>query len=105
MSPLQNVKWMLVEHLHLSKDSLHIYVALTLFLGSAMLLRWPIKGWRPWLLVLAAALAGEAWDLRDSIVYGTRLYLLANLKDVLNTILWPTVLMLLARHTRVLKRG
>jgi hypothetical protein len=105
MSPLQQLKWALVEHLHLSKDSLHIYVALSLFLGSALLLRWPIKSWKPWLLVLAAAIAGEAWDLRDSLVYGTRVYLLANLKDIFNTIFWPTVLMLLARKTRVLRRG
>jgi len=103
MSPLQQVKWMLVEHLHLSKDSLHIYVAMFLFLGSALILRWPIKGWRPWLLVLAAALIGEIWDLRDSVVYGTRIYLLSNLRDIVNTLFWPTVLMLLARHTRVLR--
>ena len=104
MSPLQQVKWLLVEHLHLSKDSLHIYVAMSLFLGSAILLRWPLLSWKPWLLVFAAAIVGEAWDLRDSLVYGTRVYLLANLKDILNTIFWPTILMLLARHTRVLQR-
>ncbi|NNM76155.1 hypothetical protein HJG53_04430 [Sphingomonas sp. ID1715] len=105
MSPLQQVKWLLVDNLHLSKDALHIYVALTLFLGSALLLRWPLKSWRPWLLVLAAAVAGEAWDLRDSVVYGTPIDLFANAKDVANTLFWPTVLMLLARRTRVLKRG
>lgn len=105
MSPLQQFKWVLVEQLHLSKDSLHIYVAMTLFLGSALLLRWPIRSWRPWALVLVAALAGEVWDLRDSIVYGTPIRLAANLKDVLNTVFWPTMLMLLARHSRVLKRG
>ena len=105
MSPLQQIKWMLVEHLHLSKDTLHIYVAMSLFLGSAIVLRWPLKSWKPWLLVLAVALAGEAWDLRDSLTYHTRIHLLANLKDVFNTLFWPTVLMLLARHTRVLKRA
>jgi hypothetical protein len=104
MSPLQQIKWLLVEHLHLSKDSLHIYVAMTLFLGSAIILRWPLKSWKPWLLVLMVAIAGEVWDLRDSLTYGTRINLPANLKDVLNTIFWPTVLMLLARHTRVLQR-
>lgn len=105
MSPMQQVKWVLSEHLHLSKDTLHVYVAMSLFLGSALLLRWPLKSWRPWLLVLAAALIGEAWDLRDSLVYDTRIRLIANLKDVMNTIFWPTMLMILARHTRVLRRG
>ena len=57
------------------------------------------------LVVLAAALIGEAWDLRDSLVYHTPIELAGNLKDVLNTLFWPTVLVLLARGTRVLKRG
>lgn len=105
MSPLQQAKFFIVDHAHLAKDALHIYVALILFLGSAALFRWPLKSWRPWLVVLAAALAGEAWDLRDSLVYHTRIELGGNLKDVLNTLFWPTILMLLARGTRVLKRG
>ena len=105
MSPLQQTKFFIVNHVHLAKDALHIYVALVLFLGSAALFRWPLKSWRPWLLVLIAALIGEAWDLRDSLVYHTRIELGGNLKDILNTIFWPTVLVLLARGTRVLKRG
>lgn len=105
MSPLQQAKLLVVDHVHLAKDALHIYVALGLFLGSAMLFRWPLKSWRPWAVVLAAALIGEAWDLRDSIVYHTPIELGGNLKDVLNTLFWPTVLVLLARGTRVLKRG
>lgn len=105
MSPLQQIKWLLVEHLNLSKDSLHIYVAMTLFLGSALLFRWPLRSWRPWGIAMAAALVGEAWDLRDSLVYDTPIRLLANVKDVANTIFWPTVLLLLARHTWLLRRA
>ena len=44
-------------------------------------------------------------SLRDSLAYGTPIELSANLKDVVNTLFWPTVLVLLARGTRVLKRG
>jgi len=104
MSPLQETKLWAVAHLGLGKDALHIYVALALFLGSAALFRRPISSWRPWIVVAVAALAGEAWDLRDSLVYATPIRLAANAKDVFNTLLWPTVLMLLARHTRVLTR-
>lgn len=104
MSPLQQAKLFLMDHLHLTKDALHIYVALFLFLGSATLFQWSLKSWRPWLVVLAAALTGEAWDLRDSLFYGTPVVLGGNAKDVLNTLLWPTVLMMLARGTRVLRR-
>jgi hypothetical protein len=104
VSPFQSAKLWLVANLGLAKDALHIYVALLLFLGSAALFRWPLKSWRPWLVVAAAALAGEAWDLYDSVAYDTPIRLAANVKDVWNTLFWPTALMLLARWTRVLKR-
>lgn len=105
MSPLQQAKLFLANHVHLAKDALHIYVALILFLGSAALFRWPLKSWKPWLVVAVAALAGEVWDLRDSLVYRTPIMLSENGKDILNTLFWPTVLMLLARGTKVLRRG
>ncbi|GAA4723543.1 hypothetical protein [Sphingomonas lutea] len=104
MSPLQTSKLIIVDQLGIAKDALHVYVGLTLFLTSAALLRWPLSSWRPWLVALAGALAGEAWDLRDSLVYDSPIRLAANLKDVINTIIWPTVLMLLARHTAMLRR-
>jgi len=102
-SPLQASKLWLVHHVGLAKDALHIYVALTLFFGSVALFGWRVSGWRPWMLVLVAALAGEAWDIRDSLVYRTPLILRANFHDIWNTLFWPTVIMLLARHTRLLR--
>ncbi len=105
MSPLQSAKLWLVDHVHLAKDALHIYVALLLFLGTALLFKWPIRSWKPWAVVLAAALAGEAWDLRDSLVYGTAIDLSANFKDIWNTLFWPTALLILARTTRIFERG
>ena len=104
MSPLQQTKLFLVEHLALAKDALHIYVALAVFLGACLVFRWKAAQWKPWLAVLAAALLGEAWDLRDSLVYDTPIALANNWKDVWNTMLVPTVLMLAARYTRVFGR-
>ena len=101
MSPLQSAKFWLVQHLSLAKDALHIYVGLALFLGSALLFRWPLRSWKPWTVALAAALLGEAWDLRDSGVYHTRVNLWANWKDVWNTMFWPSALLLLARGTEL----
>jgi hypothetical protein len=101
VSPLQSAKLWLVGHLDLAKDALHIYVGLTLFFGCALLFRWPLRSWKPWLVVLAAALLGEAWDLRDSLAYHTRIELAANLKDVVNTLFWPSVILLLARTTKM----
>jgi len=104
MSPLQQAKLWLVEHVHLAKDALHIYVALGLFFGSMLIFRWPLGDGRPWLIVLAAALLGEAWDVRDTIVYGETVHWGANWKDIWNTMFWPSAILLLARYTRVFKR-
>jgi hypothetical protein len=102
VSPLQATKAWLVDHVDLAKDALHVYVGLAVFLGVAALFGWRITGWRPWSAVAAVAIAGELWDLRDSLVYGTRPVPAANLHDVWNTLFWPTVLMVLARRTKLL---
>lgn len=95
----------MVGHLGLAKDALHIHVALALFLGSALLFRWPLRSWKPWAVVLAAALVGEAWDLRDSVTYHTRVDLAGNWKDIWNTMFWPSVMLILARTTSLFERS
>lgn len=102
MSALQSVKFWLVHHLDLAKDALHIYVGLILFLGAALAFRWPLRSWKPWAVALAAAVTGEAWDLRDSLVFHTRIDLWGNWKDLWNTLFWPSALVLLARFTSLL---
>ncbi|ATY31741.1 hypothetical protein [Sphingomonas psychrotolerans] len=101
MSPLQAIKFWLIQHLGLAKDALHVHVGLLLFVGSALLFRWPLRSWKPWAVALAATLLGEAWDLRDSLVYHTRIDLWGNLHDVWNTMLWPSLFVVLARTTRL----
>lgn len=90
-----------VEHLGLAKDALHIYVALLVFFGSCVVFKWKAAWWKPWALVLGTALLGEAWDLRDSLIYDTPVKLWANWKDLWNTMLVPTLLMLFARYSRI----
>lgn len=104
MSPLQTVKFWLIEHVGLAKDALHVHVGLLLFVGSALIFRWSIRSWKPWAVALAAALLGEVWDLRDSMVYHTRIDLWGNFHDVWNTMLWPTAFVLLARTTLLFER-
>jgi hypothetical protein len=104
VSPLQTAKFWLIQHVHLAKDALHIYVGLTLFLGSALVFRWSLKSWKPWAVALAAALIGEVWDLRDSLAYHTRIDLWGNWHDIWNTMFWPSALLLLARTTPLLSR-
>lgn len=104
MTAFQSFKLVLLDGTGLSKDALHIYVGLAVLLTAVALRRSPIGGWKPWATVAAIALLGEAWDLRDARVNDEPINLWANWHDVWNTLFWPTVLMLLARHTRLLRR-
>ncbi|HWU95012.1 MAG TPA: hypothetical protein VN029_05400 [Sphingomonas sp.] len=104
MSPLQSAKFWLIQHVGLAKDALHIYVGLTLFLGAALAFRWPLRSWKPWLVALAAALLGEAWDLRDNLVHHIPVRLWGNWHDIWNTMFWPSMLLILARTTKLLER-
>ena len=104
MSVLQSGKIMLMQASGLSKDALHVYVGLGVMLLGAILLRRGLGDWRLVVAVAFAALAGEAWDLVDTLVAGEPVRPRANWKDVWNTLFWPVVLFVLARFTRVLKR-
>jgi len=104
VTEFQQAKMWLVETLHLSKDVLHIYVALIVFFGTCLLFRWRASQWKPWLCVLAAALAGEAWDIRDSIAQEGQIFVLASLKDLANTMLLPTLLLAFTRYSVIFTR-
>lgn len=104
MSMVQQAKLFIVEHVHLAKDALHIYVALAVFLGACLLFGWKARQWKPSLLVLFTALVGEVWDIRDSLDSNDPIYPLENWKDIWNTMLLPTVLMLAARFTSVFEK-
>lgn len=99
VSPLQDAKLWLMGLTGLAKDALHIYVALFLFFGSALMFKWPLTSWRPWLVVLAAALCGEAWDIADFRLTGVPLDLAGNVHDIWNTLFWPSLILALARTT------
>jgi hypothetical protein len=103
LSALQIAKLWLVAHTGLAKDALHIYVALFLLFGAALALRRPLTSWRPWLVVLAAALIGEAWDIRDRLVKAIPLDFRGDWHDIWNTMFWPTAILLLARYTPVFR--
>lgn len=104
MSPLQHLKAIVGHTTHLAKDALHVHVALIVFFGAAALFRWPLKSPKLWLLVLAVACAGEAWDITDSLMGGVAHNYAGSLKDVVNTMAWPTAISALARWTRLFSR-
>jgi hypothetical protein len=80
----------------LERDALHIYAAVLIQIGAAALLRRTLASPWPWLVVLAFALANEWLDMnRDALVEAWEKE--AALHDLWNSMLLPTLLMLVAR--------
>jgi len=100
----QALKLAIVSATGLSKDALHIYAGLALFLLAAVLMRNRPSLAVPWCVVLLAALLAEALDLRDDIASMGHWRWAASLHDVLNTIFWPSVLTVLV-YFRVFRWG
>lgn len=101
---LQAAKLWLIGGTGLAKDALHVHVGLLVFLGSALLLRWPLRSWKPWAAALAVALIGEARDIFDRWSVGMLAAPLGHWHDIWNTMLWPSAILLLARYTRLFTR-
>ena len=102
-SLVQSFKLSVIGFTGLSKDALHIYAGLIVWLLAAALFRKSITTLKPWLAVLVVALGIEAFDAFDDWVGLGYWRVSASVHDVLNTLFWPTVFALLARFTRLLK--
>jgi len=89
----------------LDQDSLHVYAALLIQLGAAALLRRPVAHPAPWLAVLAVLTVNEAIDLGAGGRGIEPWQILGGLRDLLNTMALPTVLLLAARYTPGLLTG
>ena len=103
MTTFQSYKHELVQIADLSKDALHVYVGLTVFLVVAAIARKGLRSTAALLVVVAVATVGELLDLRDEWHLREHLKWGASLHDLLNTCFWPLVLWLLARFTRIVK--
>lgn len=95
--PFAQFKLWLVAVLDTSRDALHVHLGLLVLFGAALVLRRPLASPVPWLVVLAAELVNEAGDffLNPDPADWLRL----TVHDFLNTMLWPTALLLLARRS------
>lgn len=91
-SAFQSAKLWLVDVVGLSKDALHIYVGLAVFLVAVYLLRRRSPTVVPLLFVFAVAVAGEILDARDDLRGLGHWRWRASLHDIVNTMFWPLVL-------------
>jgi hypothetical protein len=101
-TPFQSVKLAIIAASQLSRDSLHVYVGLTTFLVAAWLFRRNVRSYAPLLAVVVVAVLIEVVDLRDDLITRGRFRWWASAHDFANTLFWPTVLLLVARYTKLL---
>lgn len=105
MDAINTVKLMAVDFTGLAKDALHIYVSVAILLASCAVMRWKVWQWKPLALVLTAALIGEAFDLRHNWTSEHRLFFMASVHDIWNTMLVPLIIAAFARFSGVFARG
>ena len=89
-----NLKVWLVTWSGLSRDALHIYVAITLFLLIRMMWRGSGGTIAAVLVVLAAALTGEWLDHQVELMSGHACDMAEHMHDLRNTLAAPIVLAL-----------
>ena len=82
------------ESTGMSENLVHVHVGLAIFVLTALLLRKRMRSWIPLTVVVALAVLNEAVDY----LYGIQWDYISSGMDLINTILWPTVLFLLARR-------
>ncbi|HEY0597192.1 hypothetical protein [Sphingopyxis sp.] len=93
----QEQKLWLVASADLSKDALHVYFGMALFLFVRLVWRWRGGWFAAWLAVLAMACGGEWLDVTAEISRSAIQPDSAHWHDIWNTMFWPTVLLLVGR--------
>jgi len=81
---------------HLDMDALHVHAGIVLQLAAALVLRRSLKSPLPWLAVLAAIVANEAYDLHYEIWPNRGDQWAESIKDGWNTMLMPTLFLAIA---------
>jgi hypothetical protein len=93
-----SLKTDLATWLAISKDALHIHIGLAIFFALALLLHRRPLSILPWLGVLAFELVNEVMDIFHWHKGAFSFEVGDSLKDIINTMVWPTVAMLTSRY-------
>ena len=94
------IKIWLESSIGLDRDSLHIYAGVGIQLVVALFCRRSLASPIPWLFVVAAALANEYYDYTRLGVRLDRIsenYYDGTVRDIWNTLLLPTMFLLIAK--------
>ena len=99
------IKVSIVSFTGLDMDALHVHAGVMGQLAAAAILRRPVRSPWPWLLVLLAAVANEWWDLAYDIWPNRDDQYAESLRDLWNTMLLPTLLLIACRYALALLIG
>lgn len=95
-----SLKILVEQYSGLERDALHVHAALFLYLLAMVVFRQTRRSRFPWLFVLAVEVVNEYFDIRNAAASGDPdVAWSESLKDIWNTMLWPTVLLLIGRYT------
>ena len=90
-------KLWLVSSSGLNMDALHVHAGVMCQIAAALLMRRSLASPLPWLVVLAAVLANEYYDYSFETWPDRSEQLMEGFRDGWNTLLLPTLILLLVR--------
>jgi hypothetical protein len=89
----------------LNMDALHVHAGILCQLAAALVLRRPLRSVWPWLAVAVAVIANEIYDLQLDLWPNWDDQLREGFKDLWNTLLIPTLVLLISRFAPWLMTG
>ena len=96
----------LAAELFIAKDALHIYFAFAIQVAAAAIFRKSLASFLPWLTVLAFELVNEGLDMWLGEEPHLKAWQFAGARhDLINTMILPTVVLLLCRYSPRLFTG
>ena len=96
-SMYQLTKIHVLSFFNVSKDAMHIYIGLSTLLLWVIFTRKPLSSLKNLIPVLIAAILMEAFDLKDDFASFGHFRWGASLHDILNTLFWPVVIVILSK--------
>ena len=93
----QNIKLYFLSLVHLSKDAVHIYIGLIVFFIYIVLFKKSLSSLKSLVPVLIIAVAMETFDLWDDFHSLGHCRWLASFHDIINTMFWPFILVILVK--------
>ncbi|MDT9599707.1 hypothetical protein [Sphingosinicella rhizophila] len=93
-----HLKLWLVEASGLDMDALHVHAGIFLQVAAALVLRRSLASPLPWFAVLVAVLANEIYDFNYEVWPNRWDQVLEGFRDSWNTLLLPTLFLVLTRY-------